>query len=135
MLGSRKFKVTTNGGDTEYVTADKYGHDRHGHARFWVFKPGTMANVEGFRPSELVTSYQGARQVVEVDIPEARAHVGRHPWNKPAKPKETVVAKLTIDGGMYADAKKTDMIRLLNDFCKRQSYGLDIISIEVEVVK
>jgi hypothetical protein len=222
--GSRKFKVVTEDGRTEFVFADKYEpHNHVGSAQFRVYRPGTVANADGFRASEVVASFRHPKQVTEVPIPWdpeklresaksavtvygrasrssaiamvvrqagvsdgvasdaiedelerrmaadrkaaadavarmkaaeakaesdraaaqmkelARQYIGRYPWStttvaKP-KPKSTVVATLTIDGGGYADAKKTDMIRLLTDFCKRQSYGLDIISIAVEVVK
>lgn len=222
LTGSRKFKVVTEDGRTEFVVADKYEpHNSIGSAQFRVYRPGTVANSDGFRASEVTASFRHPKQVTEVPVPEdtaklldsaksavtiygrmsrpaaiamvvrqagvsegragdaiedelerrmaidrkaaadavermkaaeakaesdraaakmkelARQYIGRYPWATVAEPKpiETVVATLTIDGGGYANSKKTDMIRLLNDFCKRQSYGLDIISIAVEVVK
>jgi hypothetical protein len=162
LTGSRRFKVVTEDGRTEFVNADRYIPGQ-AVAEFRVYLPGTVANADGYRASQVTATFRYPKQVTEVPNPDsevlaaaeriraaqakadsdraaarmkeaARVYMGVYPWVKP-KPRETVVATLTIDAGGYGDAKKTDMIRLLNDFCKRQSYGLDIISIEVEVKK
>lgn len=124
-LPMRKFKVRLSSASSAAVevSADRF-----------ELSGGPASSAAHFYTAGRLTDYfRDPYAVTEIDTPKDRVHVGVHEWMS-IRPQKKVVAKLTIDGGDYADAKRSDMIRLLNDFCKKQSYGLDIMSIEVEVV-